>query len=562
MIALQNRWGRMLLLVFVFSLTVGFAGAQPKWAKKATKAVFTLKTFGDDGALIGSSTGFFINEQGVGVSSFAPFRGASRAVVVDASDTELPVVCILGANDTYDVAKFRVDAKKSQALPLSAAPVAEGSQAWLLPFHEQKKIPQGTVRKAETFQEQYTYYTLAMKMPEGSVGAPLLNEAGEVVALMQQPTTVTDTLNYAVSALFADSLKITGLSINDAAMRSTKVKKALPDDLAQAQLSLFVGSQSLDSVAYASLVDDFIAQFPNASDGYITRAQMATDAQRFADADSDMQQGLKMSDKKDEIHYSYSQLIYHKLLYMSAPYEPWTLERALEEARLAYKTNPMPTYQHQEAYVLYSMKQYQEAAQVYEQLSQTNLRSAELFFEASRCQLQMGDTVRQLALLDSAVALYSRPYLREAAPYLMARAQARLDAGKYRDAVNDYNDYEELMKTQVNATFYYRRFQAEVGGRLFQQALNDIEQAIRMQPDSDLYLAEKASLQLRVGLYDDVIETGAQLIGLNAENSDGYLFTGVAQCLKGMKKEGVKNLQKAKELGDQQADALIEKYSK
>ena len=32
------------------------------------------------------------------------------------------------------------------------------------------------------------------------------------------------------------------------------------------------------------------------------------------------------------------------------------------------------------------------------------------------------------------------------------------------------------------------------------------------------------------------------------------------QCLKNNKTEGIKNLQKAKELGDTQADALIEKY--
>jgi hypothetical protein len=44
--------------------------------------------------------------------------------------------------------------------------------------------------------------------------------------------------------------------------------------------------------------------------------------------------------------------------------------------------------------------------------------------------------------------------------------------------------------------------------------------------------------------------------------SDGYLFLGLAQCLKGNKDEGLKNLQKAKELGDPQADELIEKYSK
>jgi tetratricopeptide (TPR) repeat protein len=99
-------------------------------------------------------------------------------------------------------------------------------------------------------------------------------------------------------------------------------------------------------------------------------------------------------------------------------------------------------------------------------------------------------------------------------------------------------------------------------GRLFQQALNDIEKAITMTPQSDLYYAEKASLQVRVGYYDEAIETAKTCIQLAPEHSDGYLFMGLAQCLKGQKTEGLKNLQKAKELGDVQAEELIEKYSK
>ena len=117
------------------------------------------------------------------------------------------------------------------------------------------------------------------------------------------------------------------------------------------------------------------------------------------------------------------------------------------------------------------------------------------------------------------------------------------------------------IKNQVFCDFYYLRFQAEVGGRLYQQALNDIDQAIKMQPEYDLYYAEKASLQVRVGLYDEAIATANECIRVAPEYSDGYLFLGIAQCLKGNKVEGVKNLQRAKELGDPQANDLIEKYS-
>ena len=118
------------------------------------------------------------------------------------------------------------------------------------------------------------------------------------------------------------------------------------------------------------------------------------------------------------------------------------------------------------------------------------------------------------------------------------------------------------MSAEVNETFYYIRHQTHIQARLYQQALNDINRAIQMNPKETLYYAEKASLEVRVGLYDEAIATSKECIAVDPNASDGYLFLGLAQCLKNNKKEGIENLHKAKELGDPQADALIEKYSK
>ena len=67
-------------------------------------------------------------------------------------------------------------------------------------------------------------------------------------------------------------------------------------------------------------------------------------------------------------------------------------------------------------------------------------------------------------------------------------------------------------------------------------------------------------MQVRVGLFDEAEATAKECISIEPDNSDGYLFLGLAQCLKGQKAEGIKNLEKAKSLGDTQADALIQKY--
>ncbi len=543
-------------------LVSGMSTAQPSWTKKASKSVITLKTFKADGTLLGSSGGFFLNEQGDAVSSYTLFRGAEKGIVLDADGREYAVECMLGANETYDVAKFRVAGiKKSSALKVSSASLPVGTSAWLLPYREQKNAIPGVVRKAEKFSSDYDYYTVAIQMPENAVGCPLLNEQGEVVGLMQASVRQGDTLNYAVSASYAEALHITGLSINDPALRATKIKIDLPAELDQAVLTLYVAASTYDSLRYAQLVTDFIERFPSAPDGYEYRAQLNYRANDFMAAQRDMEQAIKVADKKDEPHFSFSRLIYQKELYKSAiPFESWSLDKALQEAKLAYEFNPQPSYLHQQALVLYAQKNYQEASNVYAQLSSSSLRSPQLFYEASLCREQLADTLGQLALLDSAVALFNRPYLKEAAPFLLTRAQLRIEAGKYRDAVADLNDYEALMKTQVNDNFYYIRHQADVGGRLFQQALNDINRAIELRPDYDLYHAEKASLQIRVGLYDEAIATAKECIRLAPEYSDGYLFLGLAQCLTGKKEEGLPNLQRAKELGDPQADDLIKKY--
>ena len=537
------------------------AFAQPGWVKNASKSVFTLKTFSADGSLIASTNGFFTGTNGEAVSSFSPFKGASKAVIIDSQGKEFQVTGILGANDMYDVVKFRVNNSKCQPLTVSSVKGSVGSQAWLLPYHETKELRAGSIKRAETIFDDYAYYTVSMSTADNMVSCPLMNESGDVLGMMQQPATDKDTLSYAISARFVNDLKITGLTYNDATLQLTQIKKELPTDLKEANLVLYLAASQMDSLSYINLIEDFIRQFPGEPDGYTARAIQAVNGGKFAAAEKDMEQAINVSNKKDDAHYSYARMIYNKEIYQSAqPYAGWSLDKALSEIQTANSINSQPTYRQLEANILYAQKKYDEAYQIFNELTNTSLRNAEIFYSAAKCKEMLKDTTSMLALLDSTLNMFSKPYLKEAAPYLWARADARSNAGKYRDAISDMNEYEELMQATVNDNFYYVRHQTDIKGRLYQQALNDINRAIQMNPQETLYYAEKASLEIRVGKYDDAILTAQDCINLDANNSDGYLFLGLAQCLKGQKAEGIKNLQKAKELGDTQADALIEKY--
>ena len=552
-----------LLLFYLFTFSP-LSAQTPSWASKAVKSLLTLKTFAADGTLLASSTGFFVGTDGEAVSSFAPFKGAQRAVVIDAQGKEYPVEQLLGANDTYDVAKFQVATRKTTPLAI-AATAANGSSIWLMPYAV-KKTPdciKGTVSSAELFQEKYQYYTLQLNAGESHISCPVLNQNGEVVGILQPSAGDKKGTAYAVSARFAADQKIYGLSINDPMFKQTNIAIALPDDVKEAQLALFLASSTKEENEYVNMIERFIQKFPNDADGYVYRARYQAAKGHFSDADNDMQKALKVNSTSDDVHYQYAELIYQKDLYQSdKPFDAWTLDKAFQESQEAYRLNPMSIYLQQQAQIRYAQRQYAEAYTLYEQLTHTDLRSADVFYAASQCKGQLGETDQQMALLDSAVNQFSRPYVKTAAPYLLARAQMLLGQEKYRPAVNDFNDYASLMGSQLGPQFYYNRFLAESGGHLFQQALEDIDKAIELAPTEPMYQAEKASLAVRVGMYQEAIETAQQLIRLSPDLSDGYLFLGLAQCLNNQKTEGAKNLNKAKELGNDQAQSLIDKYAK
>jgi len=200
------------LLAIIIASTTLFAQI-PNWASKAAKSVFKLTTFKQDGSLLTSVNGFFIGTNGEAISSFTPFKGASSAVIVDSNGKKYNVACMLGANDIYDIAKFRVEGTKSQPLTIANTAAEKGSTIWLLPYSiKNPDCQQGTVSKSESFLSKYNYYTLDLKANENCISCPIMNQSGEVIGILQPSADGISKETYAVSASFAASQNITGLS--------------------------------------------------------------------------------------------------------------------------------------------------------------------------------------------------------------------------------------------------------------------------------------------------------------------------------------------------------------
>ena len=71
-----------------------------------------------------------------------------------------------------------------------------------------------------------------------------------------------------------------------------------------------------------------------------------------------------------------------------------------------------------------------------------------------------------------------------------------------------------------------------------------------------------ANLQLRINKPEDALKTAKRCTEIAPDYPEGHLLLGLAQIQTKKKAEGLANLQKAKELGSEQAQSLIDKYSK
>ena len=544
---------RISIIIMTLVLCASSLMAQPGPVQKVSKSVFTLTTFNKDGGIIASTQGVFIDNKGTAISTFKPFVGATKASIVDASGKSMNVDAILGADELYDVAKFRIIGATTAAPIASKASVA-GEKVWLVPYSIKKSpFQQEDISSVENFMTTYNYYIFSSSVPENAVGCPFVNKNGQVIGLMH-----TNGQTTAIDANYAKQLKVTGLSTLDAALRETGIRTALPDTEQDAITMMTLKKGQIPVDVYNEYTQEFINKFPTSAFGYKEKALYLVDQEKYDEAAKLMEEGIKKSTAKDEAHSNYADLIYQKIAYKGdSTYTAWTLDKAIDEAQKAYAAKPQPVYKHQEAQINFLKGNYQMACDMFLDLTKSNLNGGELYFEAAQAKTHLKAPAQEIeVLLDSAISVGARTGM--AGNYYLARANFLNEQGQYRRAIQDYNMYDSIARP-VDASFFYTRYQCETKLRMWQPALLDIARACYLAPKQPTFFAEWASLDLRVKRYDEGISAATHCTELAPEYADGYLLLGLLQKEKGLKDEAIKNLKKAQELGDTRAADYLSK---
>lgn len=554
---MKERKYLILLLLFM-----PLAMLATKIDKNTSKAMLTVTSYDKNGKIIRSGCGFYISPDGYALSTYDIFKNAHRAEVTDSKGKKAKVIRICGANSLYNIVRFRTESTDVSTLTLANDKMTKNDAATLI-SNNIKILPAVTTVVTDISDiDSMKYYTLQKKVDNKYSGCPVLNSRGEVAAILQTNQNVKNTNSYALDIAFEKLLRTNGMSAAEIALNSIFIPKELPADEPQARTFIFFLTQnSKDTLTYLTAMEDYINAYPEQSFGYTQRATYYASLGKYAEADNDLKQGLTNATDKDNLHYEASKLIYRlNMIKGYQQYQDWDLNKAKAEAEEAYNFNQQPVFTLQKADCQFALKQYAEAFESYQEVNTSSISSPQTFGAAAiSAEMAKMDSSIVLAMLDSAVNFYGTPHPKSVTMYLIQRATHLDKYGRYKEAAKDYQEVEDLSGTKnLNDNFFYLKSLCDTRARLYMRALTDIEKALSMKPDDYLYLVEKALAQWRMGNYDEAVYAGQKALKINPNGADAYKAIGLALGEQKKTAEAIKHLTKAKELGDPQAEALIQ----
>lgn len=547
---------RLFFLALLFSCVAAYG--QPKAVKAAFPSVASVVTY-NNGLLKADGTALFVGGNGDVVASGKLFVGADSAVVIDNNGKARPVEYIVGIDNMFDCVKVRTARdKKIKYLAPSASEVYVGDELYMLAYGVKKNVVVEPF-KVLAVDSVYSlaYYTLDKPVRENSLAQPLLNSNGELVAFAQ-PSLSGDTVGYAVSSQLTSSLVSSTRNYGKGYYQGMNIRTAMPDVQGEALSCLYMQAMMGDSTSWSNAINDYIASFPQSYEGYQSLAEfVAIYSRDMEKASKAWDKALSLADNKAEVYFGKGKVINEIVQSGDSVSNPMlSFDNALAQIEKAISIHNSSLYVNYKADMLYGIKNYEKAAECYESLTATDMRSPELFAKASQCYMLMNEYGKAIELLDTAIASIQNS--KEMAPYILTRAMFNSSAKKYRAAVQDMNRYEELVGGVLAAEFYYMREQAELNCKMYQQALNDIETALSLAPDNLLYYLEKGMLCYRVKFTDEGIRTMLEACGLAPDFADAYYLLGRLYMQQGNVAEARKFLEKAETLGHPDARVQLD----
>ena len=194
----------------------GVAGAQMPAEfifRQSADAVFLLETFDKSGDSIRTGSGFFISEDGLGVTNLHVINDAASATITLYNGDTYPVRGVCATSQEFNLCVISIDSDggKWDFLPLADSDYVEaGNTVYAIgsPLGYINTMTAGIISNTRREVEGETLIQFTAPISFGSGGSPLLNTAGEVVGVTSSSFSYGQNLNLAVPVNHVKAMQI------------------------------------------------------------------------------------------------------------------------------------------------------------------------------------------------------------------------------------------------------------------------------------------------------------------------------------------------------------------
>jgi|GEM_PF-264368 len=198
------KYSRLLIIVFLFNF-LNVNGQEPPFAvyEKVKNALVHISSFSLEGNKIDEGTGFFIDPNGILLTTNHLIASADSVLIKGVDGTIYPLISKEIISEKADIVKLQVYKKHGQvsALALSESILYEGDSAFTIGINDklQGYVSEGYVSIIRIFEETGPGLLTMMKVDKVHDGAPLVNNFGEVIGLFSFPKIELFEINFAIS---------------------------------------------------------------------------------------------------------------------------------------------------------------------------------------------------------------------------------------------------------------------------------------------------------------------------------------------------------------------------
>jgi len=193
----------------------------PDIIKKVDKSVFIIHTFNNNNEPLSQGSGFFINENGIGITNFHVLQGANSATIKTISGNTSTIKLVIDYDEKIDIVKFQIDnqnGKKTPYLAIAQKKPKIGESIFNIsnPLGLEQTVSNGIVSAYREIPPYGNLIQITAPISEGSSGSPILNNSGEVIGIATLGSKRGQNLNFAVPYSEINMLKRTlNVKINE-----------------------------------------------------------------------------------------------------------------------------------------------------------------------------------------------------------------------------------------------------------------------------------------------------------------------------------------------------------